>query len=149
MIDASAHSAPWRRDYRALVAFMRGLDGRVFGWSREDLNCITLAAGAIQAQTGADRLAGLQWAGQREAMEMLAARGGLIPAVSDFLEPVALAHAVRGDIGAVPSALSGHGLVIVEGQSVIGIGETGRVWLPRKALVCAWSAVPLPAAGEG
>jgi hypothetical protein len=128
------------RDHLALVAYMRERMRTGFAWGGQD--CVTFAAGAVEAQTGADPLREIssRWSTERGAARVLKTFGGMEAAVSSVLRPIAPAMAARGDVA---GWLDGKGrlqLAIVEGETLIGPGQAGLTRLPRKAMVKAWSA---------
>lgn len=126
------------RDHDALIAYLDAHLATPFVWGSHD--CVTFAAGAVEAQTGRDPLASVtRWSSIREAFRVIKSYGGLAAAVDTVLSeiPPALAH--RGDIGAVPYK-NDVLLVVVEGLTVVGPSYEGLLRLPRAAMTRAWSA---------
>lgn len=130
------------RDYEALIAY---LDARVrtpFAWGSAAHDCVSFAAGAVEALTGNNPLAkaGRTWSGERGAVRVLRHLGGLEAAADSVLERLAapsLAH--RGDVGLAKIG-DRSSLVIFEGVTVVGPGLNGLVRLPRSLASSAWSA---------
>lgn len=126
------------RDLSSLAAYIAAREAVPFVWGTHD--CVTFAAGAIAALTGADPLAGIaRWQSLPDALHALDARGGLIAAVSSVLTPIPTAHAHRGDIGAVDGP-DGPFLMVIEGVTLVGPGIAGLMRHRRDAMVASWSA---------
>ncbi|ATC34113.1 hypothetical protein CA606_18235 [Caulobacter vibrioides] len=128
------------RDYEALHLFVASHMRTPFAWGEHD--CVTFAAGAVQALTGEDPLAVYrgQWRSAAEATRLIASLGGLEAAVGAVLTPVAPGHAQRGDVAGWRDLEGRLQLAIVEGDTLVGPGERGQERLPRSAMVLAWSA---------
>lgn len=128
------------RDYPALVAFLRERMRTGFAWGAHD--CVTFAAEAVKAQTGADPLRAVtsRWTSERGAARVLRAKGGLEAAVSSVLRPIAPAMAARGDVAGWLDEKGRLQLAIVEGETLIGPGAAGLTRLPRRSMAKAWSA---------
>lgn len=129
------------RDHDALHAYLAKWEGQTFGWSTHEC-CVGFAAGAVKAQTGVDPLDGIKpWKTAMQARRELARRGGMIEGVSSRLDEVPVAFAKRGDIAMVEVAhLNIRVLMIVEGETLVGLGEAGLIRLPREQMQIAWSA---------
>jgi len=129
------------RDYEALHAYAASHMRTPFAWGEHD--CVLFAAGAVQAQTGLDRLAGYRgrWTSARGAARVLASLGGLQAAVDSVLTPIAPAMAQRGDVAGWLDQDGRLQLAIVEGDAVMGPGLAGLERLPRSVMIRAWSAV--------
>jgi len=130
------------RDHDALPRFLEANLRTGFAWDDTGLDCVRFAAGAVEAQTGRDPIAGLnlRWRSRRQARDGALKRlGGLEAAVDAVLAPVAAAMAQRGDIALVETE-TGPALMVVEGETLAGPGLTGLVRLPRSAMTRAWSA---------
>jgi hypothetical protein len=126
------------RDLASQAAWIAGREAVPFAWGTND--CVTFAAGAVAALTGADPLGGISaWSDERSAVRALAQRGGLAEAVSGMLERVPVAMAMRGDVGMVEGAL-GPARVIIEGLTLVGPGPDGIERWRRECLIDAWSA---------
>lgn len=131
------------RDRNALGAYLAARQTLPFAWGSND--CVKFAAGAVQAQTGRDPLAGWPtWTTRRGAQRAMTQVGELIPAVDQALTPVSPAMAQRGDIGAVvvsgPDSFCAVALVVVEGDTLVGPDASGARRLPRSAMIRAWRA---------
>ena len=126
------------RDLSSLAAYIAAREAAPFAWGSND--CVTFAAGAVLALTGRDPLADLPpWNSERAALIGLKRRGGLIAAVSSVLAEIAVAHAHRGDIGAVMGP-DGPFLMVIEGMTLVGPGIDGLFRHRRDALIYVWSA---------
>lgn len=126
------------RNFESWAAYIADRQAMPFAWGTHD--CVIFAAGAIHALTGNDPLAGIvAWDSERSALQRLAEFGGLVPAVSSVLRPIAPAHAHRGDIAAVDGP-GGQFLMVVEGMTLVGPGQAGLDRLPREHMVLAWCA---------
>lgn len=91
-----------------LYAFFEAHEGKAFVWGSND--CITFAAGAVQAITGQPALEGLSpWHDEPTAAQQLRAARGLVGAVSSRLGlPLATPLlAQRGDVLLVQARLAG------------------------------------------
>jgi hypothetical protein len=126
------------RDYRALVQFLAERAEQPFDWELND--CVRFSFGAVEAQTGVSHLEGLRWRTEKGAARLLKRGGGMEAMVTQRLRPIPLAMAGRGDIAGVVHEKTGMGLMVVEGATLIGPGPVGSVWLPRNAMIAAWSA---------
>lgn len=125
------------RDLAALSAYLADRAGMPFAWGRKGNDCVSFAAGAVQAQTGRDVLCGLDWRSEKGARRRVAVMGGLESAVTSRMgAPIAPARAHRGDVAGV-MVDGGMALMIVEGATLVG-PENRR--LPRGAMIRAWSA---------
>ena len=129
------------RDPSGLIAWLNA--PVAFGYGPGALDCVRDAMGAAAAQGRPVRLRH-GWTTERGARRVLKRLGGLEAAVDSVLPAIAPAHAVRGDIGLVRHPLPGGGqielLAIVEGDTLAGLHpRRGRVRLPRRAMVKAWS----------
>lgn len=129
------------RDHAALTAYIDARARIPFTWGRAGNDCGSFAAGAVRAQTGADPLAAFahRWTSRRGARRALAAEGGLAATVDHLLTRISPAMAQRGDIAEVEHP-DGPGLMVVEGDTLVGPGPSGARRLPRAAMTRAWSA---------
>lgn len=126
------------RDLAAQAVWIASKAAEVFDYGKWD--CVLLAAGAVLALTGEDRLAGVAaWTDEKSAKRAMASRGGLLKAVSGKLEEVPISLAMRGDIGAIEVGQVPM-LVVIEGMSLVGAGLNGLERVHRRHLVMAWSA---------
>lgn len=134
------------RDIAALIALIEARSARPFGWPRGS-DCVSFAAACIEAQTGANLLAGIpRWTTRAEALAIARERGGIRKAVNARLPRIAPALARRGDIAGLPDRLLGIRLMVVEGATLVGPGRRGLERLPRGEMQHAWSIAKL--AGE-
>jgi hypothetical protein len=125
------------RDYGALARYLAERRAMPFAWGRKGNDCAAFAGGAIKAQTGRDPLAGLRWSTATGAARLIARLGGMEAAVSARLTPIAPAKAHRGDLAGVADGRFGLLLMVVEGETLIGPGNSRA---PRSAMIHAWSA---------
>ena len=129
------------RNASALIAWLNA--PVTFGYTPDHLDCVRDALGAARVQGRPVRLP-WRWTTESGARRVLRRLGGLEAAVDSVLPVIAPAHAVRGDIALVRHALPGGGqmelLAIIEGDTLAGLHpQRGRVRLPRRAMVKAWS----------
>ena len=127
------------RDHDALHDYINTKRDQAFGWSTHDC-CIGFAAGAVKVQTGIDPLEDVKpWKDMKGAASELKKRGGWFEAVSSRLTEIPPAFAKRGDVALVegPGVTA---LMIVDGETLVGVGADGLVRLPRDAMKVAWSA---------
>lgn len=128
------------RDHAALVAYLDAAFATPFDWTLHGC-CVGFAAGAVKAQTGVDVLAGVErFKTMRGAANRLRARGGFYEAVSSRLDEIPPAMAMRGDIALVVGMGGLGALMVVEGDMLVGPGETGLIRMPREAMIAAWDA---------
>ncbi len=126
------------RDLSSLAAYIAAGEAVPFAWGTND--CVMFAAGAVLALTGINPLAGIgRWKTERGALRALVRCGGLAAAVSSVLTEIPIAHAHRGDIGAI-NGERGLLLVVIEGMTLVGPDLRGLSRLPRDQLVQAWSS---------
>ncbi|MCU0946818.1 MAG: hypothetical protein MUF47_00990 [Porphyrobacter sp.] len=127
------------RDLQALLAMIEARQARPFRWGTND--CVRYAGAGVAAQTGRDPLADVpRWNNRREALAITEQMGGLIAALDARFERIPLAFAQRGDIAGIEHRLFGVGLMIIEGQTLVGPGRRGNQRLRRDAMQMAWSA---------
>ena len=128
------------RDHEALHAFIDARQAQPYAWGREANDCVGYVLGAVEAQTGIAAAAAAPWSNQREALRALARIGGIEAGFDAYFDRVPPALARRGDIaGVIDQKLRLH-VLVVEGATLVGPGETGNTRLPRSAMVMAWSA---------
>ena len=94
----------------------------------------------MKAQTGIDVRGPLRWKSKREALQIILTQGGLEAIFDARFDRVPAALAQRGDIGAVVDAALGIKLLVIEGSTLVGPGETGLHRVSRRELLIAWSA---------
>lgn len=130
------------RDAAALVAFIESRVRTGFAWGKDANDCVSFFGAAIEAQTGANPLADLghSWTSARGAARVLRRYGGLSAAIDSKLTQIAPALAARGDGGLVETA-TGHAVMVVEGEYLVGPGPSGLARRPRRDMIRAWSAV--------
>lgn len=140
------------RDLLGLLRFLEERACMPFAFGRDGNDCVAFAGGAVEAQTGVDPLADLQWSTIEEARALLKAEGGMRAALDRRFRRVPPAMAQRGDIAGVacasfvPAAAGQPGrgfgtrLMVVEGDTLAGPGERGIRRMPRAAMAAAWSA---------
>lgn len=113
-----------------------------FAWGQND--CVSFAAGAVSAMTGAPAasLLPVEWATERQALRALESTGGLEAAVTRVLGPalqgLAARRAPRGSVVLVE--LQGRPTLGVSmGLSWCGPGEHGLVFRRMAEVDVAWS----------
>ncbi len=128
------------RDHDALIAFLRARRDRPFAWGRRRNDCVAFGFGAVKVQTRRDLAAelGVDWSSKAQAVAVLKALGGLEAALDRVLPrtPCAMAH--RGDLALAPTH-GGSCLMVVEGETLIGVAQDGVLRLPRRVMTMAWS----------
>lgn len=130
------------RNHPALLAYIAARMRAPFAWGKAANDCVSFAGGAVEAQTGVDRLGVLpSWTTERGAARVLRRLGGLEAAVDGVLTSLPPSQAARGDVAGWRDAKGRLQLAIVEGDTIIGPGMTGLVRLPRTAMARAWSAI--------
>ena len=92
---------------------------RGFKWGEFD--CVRFTFGAVEAITGVNYLANLDWSNEQEARALLDEKS-LDDRIAEHLESVPPAFAKRGDIGMYEGACG-----IVIGRNCLFIGETWRM----------------------
>jgi hypothetical protein len=108
--------------------------------------CVSFALACAHAQTGVDHLADLpDWKNRAQALKVARSLGGLIAALDARFDRVPAALATRGDIAGLPDAAFGVRLMVVEGATLVGPGETGVERLWRNEMTMAWSVTGKPA----
>jgi hypothetical protein len=127
------------RDPHALIAFLEARADWTFGYGPEPRthDCARFFSAGVAAVTGVaplDRFAG-RWTTELGAARVLRRAGGLDAAVSRIMTEIPITLAQRGDGGLT----SGDALVLIEGETVVGLSERGYYRLPRHALLKAWT----------
>lgn len=128
------------RDYDAWVAYLDARALRPLAWGSRANDCISFAAGAVEALTGRDLIAaaGFRWASAAGAARVLKRVGGIAGALDLVLPRTECAMAHRGDVGL--AVIEGReSCVVIEGALVVGPGVERLVRVPRAVLVQAWS----------
>jgi hypothetical protein len=121
-----------------LAAYMAQRQAEPFAWGQQD--CALFAAGAVLAITGHDPAADLRgsYAGAREALAVVADRGGLEAIATAALgPPINPRRAAVGDVVLVAGA---HGalLAVCNGTHALAPGDSGLVPMPMAAALSAW-----------
>lgn len=124
------------RHYSRLATYLG--ETRVFAWGSMD--CVLFALGAVEAQGGSVALP-CSWTTERGAKRCLARMGGLEAAADSVLTEVPTSLARRGDIALVRAPDGTDLLMVVEGETLVGLDETGTRRLPRKRMAKSWSAI--------
>jgi hypothetical protein len=127
------------RNLEALLAFIAGRAATPHSWGREGNDCVSFAAGAVEAQTGKNPLGRLRWRSPRGALRVVTRLGGMAAALDARFDRVAPGAAMRGDIAGVADPVFGIHPMIVEGDTLVAPGDRGLVRLPRAAMIAAWS----------
>lgn len=116
-----------------------------FVWGSHD--CVTFAAGLVQAITGRDVLEGLPaWADPRSARRAIESAGGLAQALTDrFGEPIAPAMAQRGDLATLKASATPDGIeatgwtvAVCVGEYFLAPGVGGLCRVPLDSVEQAW-----------
>lgn len=127
------------RDGNALAAYLEERETWAFGYGGDDFthDCARFASGGVQAVTGVDPLARFtsRWTSYRGSLRVIRAHGGMASAVSEVMRTIDPLRAQRGDVGMTAEGA----LVLIEGQTVVGVTSSGLARLPRAALVQAWT----------
>lgn len=118
-----------------LTVYIAAHRATVFEWGRHD--CVTFAAGAVQAVTGRFPVM-VDWGSQVDAVRAVRALGGLAKAVDSVLPrlPFALL-AQRGDVVLVERE-SRAWLAVVDAAGWIAPSTVGMVRGPLEAVSVAW-----------
>ena len=115
-----------------------------FHWGGHD--CVSFAAGAVEAMTGVDHLADfrdadgrLAWGSRETAKAIMHGFGDLSHAVMTRLgEPIDAHLARRGDVLLLWMDDRKHALGVCCGHLAVGPGRQGLEWLPMAAAELAW-----------
>lgn len=139
MDDSPASAPEWQGALEAVIAAARR---KAFSWGTHD--CCTFAGACWKARTGVDGLAGLSWASESEAADLVASLGGLRAAVASRLgQPVEPLLAAYGDL---VLAVDPHdpqerqALAVCMGAFHTMPGVRGLSVLPLQSALCAWKA---------
>ncbi len=143
-------SQPPSRDFEALIEFISNRQQMPHAWGREANDCCSFPIRAVQAMTGRNPCR-LKWTNRNGALRVIRRLGGMEKAIDRYFVRIPTAQAMRGDIAGVPDPVFGIHPMIVEGDTLVGPGETGNKRAPRRAMIMAWSATlpkdnPSPAA---
>lgn len=148
-----------QRDPAALVQFIDSRHATAHAVGTDANDCVAFALEAAYRQTGQRRAARLRWTTLAQGMRIIARFGSLEAAFDHYFQRIAPAQAMRGDIAGVPVTPARDGLkpaalldlhvMLVEGATLVGPGDSGNRRLPRSCMVCAWSVtLPRPPAHE-
>ena len=124
-----------------LVACIQAVQYTPWAWGRHD--CCTLAADAVLAITGVDRMASIrgQWSDTAGAARVLKRLGGMRRALTTYLGPPLPGPqwAQRGDVVLISHA-GRHSAGICIGAQVVGAADPGlaRLGLTDSAVLAAW-----------
>lgn len=122
-----------------LAAVVREHQAQPFAWGTND--CVTFAADCVLAATGVDRIADVRtaWKDDRQAMRLLAEKGGLFKAVADRLGPPMSTPALAqpGDVG-ISMQGAREALCVCGGVNWHMPAEQGLATLTVDQVVCAW-----------
>ncbi len=131
--------ADWRT---RLDAYLASVAAEPFQYGR--LDCALFAAGAVEAMTGGDPVAGIgPYTTLKGGLKALSKAGFRSPehVVGLHFDPVPTALAQVGDIAAVEQTEGMPALGIVAGEVIAVLRPEGLGWLPRMQATDAW-AVP-------
>lgn len=128
-----------QRDPHALIAFLESREDWTFGYGPGPKvhDCARFFSAGIEAVTGIaplDRFSG-RWTTEMGAARVLRRHGGMAAAVSEVMTEIPITLAQRGDGGLA----AGDALVLVEGETVVGLDDRGLFRLPRQSLLMAWT----------
>jgi hypothetical protein len=126
----------------ALIAFIDSRQNMPYEWGRDANDCVSFVLGAIEAQTGVRVAPKVKWTSERTAIRRIAELGGLEAAFDKHFKRIPPAMARRGDIAGVPDETFGIHPMVVEGETLVGPGDTGNRRLKRKEMTCAWRVEP-------
>ena len=123
----------------ALDAFIASRRERPFRYGPND--CARFAAGAVEAQTGVNLMAGMRYASKAGADRLIESEGGLLAALRARLPLIPPAQAGRGDVGLVDfdgADASAPAVCVVLADRLAAVGAQGLVFLPRSRLRAAF-----------
>lgn len=136
-IDTNPPPDPREQAYAQVIALALL---REFRWGSHD--CVTFAAECVEARTGRNPMAGLEWPDASTAARMLRQIGGLRAAVTSRLgEPGAPGYARTGDVALCtdPNDATGREMLAVcHGGVLLAPSAKGLAVLPLAAARCAW-----------
>lgn len=127
------------RDLAALARFIAERAVMPFAWGRHANDCAGYSIEAVRVQTARILLPGTVWTTARGAARVIRREGGIEALAGRDLRRIAPARAMRGDIAGIHDAAHGITLMVVEGETLVGPGETGNLRMPRSAMIAAWS----------
>lgn len=129
-------------DAVAFIEFLEDRETWAFGYGREPKthDCVRFADAGVKAAHGESPLAKISttWTTEAGAARALKRRGGMASAVSRVMRRIDPPLAKRGDV----VLRDDDGLSLVEGDQLVGAGETGLVRHPLSAAVAAWTVRP-------
>lgn len=119
-----------------LFALIEARRSTPFEWAVHD--CCSFAAAAVEAMTGANPIADLEWHDELSALRLLKDHGGIEALAAERLgEQVAPAFAQRGDV--VLHTLTGReALGVCVGDRFAAVGDVGVQLVPMSHAVTAW-----------
>lgn len=129
------------RQPEALIAYTESRQYWTFGYGSgpTEHDCARFCDGGVLAVTGQSPLKAFasSWTSERGARRVLVRHGGLAKAISTVMAPVPVTFAQRGDVGMTADDT----LVLIEGDTVVGLSDSGQIRLPRAALTKAWTVI--------
>ena len=123
-----------------LSAYLRERKKMPFQWHVND--CMSFTAKAVEALTGIDYFSHYSdYHDEETARQMLAKNGGVVGIITKCLGKGSreVAKASRGDVVIVKAPEVLAGIVDDSGQRIVGIGETGFIYMPLKKAWRYWS----------
>ncbi|MBO9526416.1 MAG: hypothetical protein J7517_09850 [Sphingobium yanoikuyae] len=127
------------RDFEALDRYLAARRAMPFAYGSRANDCVSFYAGAARAMTGKDLMQGRKWSSELGAARVIARLGGFEAAIDAHMTPIAPALARRGDAAGVFCPDHGMMLMLVEGDTLAGPGDTGILRRPRSAMLTAWT----------
>lgn len=120
-----------------LATVMREAQPRPFAWGAHD--CVTFSAACVEAVTGADPIADVRWADERQALRLLADGGGLLELARSRLG-AELASPLMAQPGDVGLCMQGErpGLCVCGGVNWHMPGVEGLATLAADQVLRAW-----------
>lgn len=115
------------------------IESRLTAWFQwGDHDCCRFAAGAVEAMTGDDRMAGYTYTDERAALRLIRDAGSLDALVVRALgEPIPPAFAQRGDV-VIADLDHGPTLGVCLGLLSAFVADTGLTHRPTLACRAAW-----------
>lgn len=131
-------AAVQERDRVALVRFIESRSAMPHDWNGNC--CVRFVLCAVEAQFGSAPAPSVTWTNERSAKRAIAKAGGIAAECDRLFVPITPAQAQMGDIAGIDDPESGFMLMIVEGATLAGPGETKLERRPRAVMVRAWRA---------